>query len=52
MHSLLKTLILSGSGLLCAASTVWSVESFLELEQEVDSCCVVVWCIAERNPLL
>ena len=30
----------------------WSVKSLAELEQEVDSCCVAVWCIAEQNSLL
>ena len=52
MHSILKTLILSGGGLLFVVSTVWSVGSLLEPSQKVDSCCVVVWCIAERNSLL
>ena len=47
VHSTLNTLILSGG-----VSTVWSVESLLEPEQEVDSFCVVAWCIVERNSLL
>ena len=47
LHSTLNTLISSGG-----VSNMWSVESLLELEQEVDSCCVVVWCIAERSSLL
>ena len=52
VHSTLDTLISSGGGLLCSVSTVWSVESSLELEQEVDSCCFVVWYITERSSLL
>ena len=51
MHSTWNSLSSSGSGLLRSVSTVWTVESFLELEQEVDSCCGVVWCIAERGLL-
>ena len=43
MHSILNTLISSGSGLLCGVSIVWNVESPLELEKHADSCCVVVW---------
>ena len=30
----------------------WSVKNLLEPEQEVDPCCVAVWCIAEQNSLL
>ena len=52
MHSTFKTLILSCGGLLYGASTVYSVGSLLEPEQKVDSCCVLVWCIVERNALL
>ena len=52
MHSTLNTLSSSSGGLLRSLSTVWSVESLLEPEQEVDSCCVIVWCIAERSLLL
>ena len=53
MHSTWNSLSSSGGGLLRSASTVWTVESLLELlEQEVDSCCGVVWCIAERGLLL
>lgn len=51
-HSTFKTLISSGGGLLCSASIVYSVGSLLEQELKVDSCCVLVWCIAERNALL
>ena len=51
MHSTLNTLILSDSGLLHGVSTVWSMESLLEAEQEVDSYCVVLWCISERSSL-
>ena len=52
MHSIFKTLISSGGGLLCGASIVSSVGSFLEPEQKVDSCYVIVWCIAVWNALL
>ena len=52
MHSAWNSLSSSGGGLLRSASTVWTVESHLEAEQEVDSCCGVVWCIAERGLLL
>ena len=52
MHSTLNTLVSSGGGLLCDVSTIWSVESLLELEQEVDLCYAVVWCIAKRNSSL
>ena len=52
VHSTFKTLISSCGGLLCGASTVWSVGSLLEPEQKVDSCFVLVWCIADRNALL
>ena len=51
MHSAWNSLSSSGR-LLHSVSTVWTVESLLELEHEVDSCCVVVWCIAERALLL
>ena len=51
-HSTFKTLISSGGGLLCSASIVYSVGSLLEQELKVDSCCVLVWCIAEWNALL
>ena len=47
MHSTWNSLSSSGGGLLRSASTVWTVESLLVPEQEVDSCCGVVWCIAE-----
>ena len=49
MHSTLDTLTSSSSWLLHGVLTVWSVESLLEIEQEVDSYCVVVWCIAKWN---
>ena len=52
VHSTWGPLSSSGGGLLRSASTVWTVESLLEPEQEVDSCCGVVWCIAERGFLL
>ena len=52
MHSTSNAPISSGGGLLCDVSSVWSVKSLLEPEQEVDWCCVVVWCIAERNSSL
>ena len=37
---------------LSSVSTVWTVAILLEPEQEVDSCCVIVWCIAKRSFLL
>ena len=49
MHSTLNTLISNSGGLLRSVSTVCSVASLLELEQEVDSSCVVVWYIAKRS---
>ena len=52
MHLTLNTPVSSGGGLLCDVSTIWSVESFLEPEQEVDWCCVVVCCLVERNSSL
>ena len=52
MHSTLNTPVSSGGELLCDVSTIWSVESLLEPEQEVDWCCVVVCCLAERNSSL
>ena len=42
MHSTSNAPISSGGGLLCDVSTLWSVKSLLEPEQEVDWCCVVV----------
>ena len=47
MHSTLDTLVSSGGSVLHNVSIVWSVKILLELEQEVDPCCVIVWCIAE-----
>ena len=52
VHLTLNTLISSGSKLLHKVSTMWSVERLLELEQEVDSCYFVVWCIAEQISFL
>ena len=52
MHSTSNAHISSGGRLLCDVLTIWSVESLLELEQEVDWCCVIVGCIAERNSSL
>ena len=52
MHSTSNAPISSSDGLLCDVSSVWSVKSLLEPEQEVDWCRVVVWCIAERNSSL
>ena len=52
MHSTLNSLSSSSAGLLCNVLTVWSVESLLEPEKEVDSCCVFVWRIAEWSSLL
>ena len=52
MHSTLNTIISSGSGVLRDVPIMWTAESFLETEQEVDSCCVVVSCIAEWNSSL
>ena len=52
VHSTSNALISSGDGLLCDVSSVLSVKSLLELEQEVDWCRVVVWCITERNSSL
>ena len=52
MHYILDTLTSSYGGLLCGVSTMWSVEGFLEPEQEVDLWCVVVWCIAKENSSL
>ena len=52
MHSTFNTMFSSDGGLLRGVSTVWSVESLLEQEKKEDSCCVVVWCIAERTSLL
>ena len=43
MHSTLTTPVSSGVGFLCDVSTIWSVESLLQLEREVDLCCVVAW---------
>ena len=42
VHSTLNTLLSSGGGLLRGVSSVWSLESLMEPEQEVDSGCVVV----------
>ena len=52
VHSTLNTLVSSGGEVLCDVSTIWSVESLLEPEQEVDWCCVVVCCLAERSSSL
>ena len=52
MHSTLNTPVSSGGELLCEVSTIWSVESLLEPEQEVDWCCVVVCSLDERNSSL
>ena len=52
VHSTWGPLSSGGGGLLRSALTVWTVESLLEPEQEVDPCCGVVWCIAERGLLL
>ena len=52
MHSTSNTPVSSGGRLLGDMSSVWSVKSLLEPEQEVDWCCVVVWCIVERNSSL
>ena len=52
MHSTWNSLSSSGGGLLHSVSTVWTVESLLEPEQELDSCFGVVWCIAKRGLLL
>ena len=52
MHSTSNAPISSGGRFLRDVLTIWSVESLLEAEQEVDWCCVVVWCIAERNSSL
>ena len=38
--------------MLRGVSAVWSVQSLLEPEEEVHSCCVVVWRVAERNSSL
>ena len=42
VHSTSNTPISSGGGLLCDVSSVWSVKSLLETEQEVDWCCGAV----------
>ena len=52
MHSTWNPLSSSGDGLLHSVLTAWTVESLLEPEQEVDSCCGVVWCIIKRGLLL
>ena len=52
VQSTLNNLISRGGGSLQSVSIVWSVESLLEPGQEVDLCCVIVWCIVERSSLL
>ena len=52
MHSTLNTLISSSGRLLHSVLTIWSAESLLVLEEEVDLCCAVVWCIVEWSSLL
>ena len=52
MHSTLNALNSSNGGLLHSVSTVWTMGSLLEPEQDMDLCCVIVWPIAKLSLLL